>query len=382
MIKLTEEEKLVLDTVRRIADNELKPRAAEIDEKAVFPEHAHSIFAENGLLNPLLPERFGGVEMSMLTTVMILEEIARVCASSALLIIAQTDGMLPILHGGSDRLKEKYLTRLGGESKLLTAFAATEPAAGSDLLAMRTRAVRDGDGYVVSGQKCFITNGSVADLFVLYACTDPEKKARGISAFVVEKGTAGLSYGKNEHKMGMRGSVNSELFFDGMRLPAENLIGEEGSGFSNLMQTLSQNRLLCAAQAVGIARGAIGEAIAYARERVQFGKPIAHLTPIQFMVADMAAVTEASRLLCYQAAEEFDAGDVKAGALHGGMAKFLASDNAMRVTTDAVQIMGGYGYMKDYPVERMMRDAKLTQIYTGTNQITRMVTGRSLLLET
>jgi alkylation response protein AidB-like acyl-CoA dehydrogenase len=381
MIKLTEDQKLVLDTVKKIAVNELEPRAAEIDEKAEFPTHALKVFAENGLLNPLLPAQYSGVEMSMLSMVMILEEISKVCASSALLIIAQADGMLPILHGGSAELKEKFLNRLGGDSQLLTAFAATEPSAGSDLLSMKTRAVRDGDHYVVNGQKCFITNGSVADLFTLYAYTDPDKKAKGISAFVVEKGTPGLSYGKNEHKMGMRGSVNSEMFFEDMKIPAENLIGEEGTGFSNLLQTLSQNRLFCAAQAVGIAQGAMGYAINYAKERVQFGKPIARLIPIQLMIADMAASAEAARALCYQAAEEFDAHDYKAGALHGGMAKFLASDTAMRVTTDAVQVMGGYGYMKDYPVERMMRDAKLTQIYTGTNQITRMVTGRSLLLE-
>jgi alkylation response protein AidB-like acyl-CoA dehydrogenase len=379
MIDLTEDQKLILETVRKIAVNDLEPRAAEIDEKAEFPEHAKKIFAENGLLNPLLPADYGGVEMSMLTMVMILEEISKVCASSALLILAQADGMLPILHGGSDELKQKYLSRLGGDSQLLTAFAATEPAAGSDLLAMKTRAVRDKDHYVVNGQKCFITNGSVADIFTLYAYTDPDKRAKGISAFVVEKGTPGLSYGKNEHKMGMRGSVNSELFFEDMQIPAENLIGEEGTGFKNLMQTLSQNRLFCAAQAAGIAQGAIAHAINFAKERVQFGKPIAHLAPIQFMIADMAAATEAARQLCHRAAEEFDAGDFKAGALHGGMAKFLASDTAMKVTTDAVQIMGGYGYMKDYPVERMMRDAKLTQIYTGTNQITRMVTGRTLL---
>jgi alkylation response protein AidB-like acyl-CoA dehydrogenase len=379
MIKLTEDQKLVLDTVKKIAVNELEPRAAEIDEKAEFPTHARKVFAENGLLNPLLPAQYGGVEMSMLTMVMILEEISKVCASSALLIIAQADGMLPILHGGSAELKEKFLSRLGGDSQLLTAFAATEPSAGSDLLAMKTRAVRDGDHYVINGQKCFITNGSVADLFTLYAYTDPDKKAKGISAFVVEKDTPGLTYGKNELKMGMRGSVNSEMFFEDMKIPASNMIGAEGTGFSNLMQTLSNNRLFCAAQAVGIARGAIDQAVTFARERIQFGKPIAALAPIQFMIADMAAATEAAGLLVYQAAEEFDAHDYKAGALHAGMVKFLASDTAMQVTTDAVQIMGGYGYMKEYPVERMMRDAKLTQIYTGTNQITRMVTGRTLL---
>jgi len=379
MFSPNEEQKIILESVRRIAARELEPRAAELDEQAAFPEAALEVFADNGLLNPLLPESYDGVESSMLTTVMIIEEIARVCASSALLIIAQTDGMLPILHGGPEALRQKFLGQLGGDSRKLTALAATEPGAGSDLLSIKTRAVRDGDDYVINGRKCFITNGSRADFIVVYAYTAPEKRARGMSALVVEKGTPGLTYGKNERKMGMRGSVNSELLFDDMRVPAANLIGEEGSGFGNLLQTLSMNRLFCAAQAVGIARGALDHAVSFARERVQFGKPIAYLGPIQFMIADMATAVEAARLLTRQAAVEFDRGDTKAGALHGGMAKVLASDSAMRVTTDAVQIMGGYGYMKDYPVERMMRDAKLTQIYTGTNQIARMVTGRALL---
>lgn len=374
-----EQQQIILESVRRIATRELEPRAAELDEQAAFPEAALEIFADNGLLNPLLPESYGGTDSSMMTTVMIIEEIAKVCASSALLIIAQTDGMLPILHGGPEPLRKKFLDQLGGDSRKLTALAATEPGAGSDLLSMKTRAVRDGADYVINGQKCFITNGSVADLTVVYAYTAPEKQSRGMSAFVVEKGTKGLGYGKNERKMGMRGSINSELLFEDMRVPAANMIGEEGSGFANLLKTLSMNRLFCAAQAVGIAGGALQHAITFARERVQFGKPIAFLEPIQFMIADMATAVEAARLLTRQAAAEFDRGDKQAGALHGGMAKVLASDTAMQVTTDAVQVMGGYGYMKDYPVERMMRDAKLTQIYTGTNQIARMVTGRALL---
>jgi alkylation response protein AidB-like acyl-CoA dehydrogenase len=244
---------------------------------------------------------------------------------------------------------------------------------------MKTRAVRRRDGWVIDGQKCFITNGSVADLLVVYAYTDPGKGAKGISAFVVEKGTPGLSYGRNESKMGMRGSVNSELFFEGMEVPADNLIGAEGQGFANLMQTLTMNRVFCAAQAVGLAQGALDEAIRHARQRVQFGAPIANLAPIQFMIADMATATEAARLLTRKAARLFDEGDREGAALHGGMAKTFASDTAMQVTTDAVQVLGGAGYMTDHPVERMMRDAKLTQIYTGTNQITRMVTGRALL---
>jgi alkylation response protein AidB-like acyl-CoA dehydrogenase len=379
MFQLTEEQQSVVEMVRRVAAREIAPRARELDEKSLFPDHAGRIFAELGLLNPLLPAEYGGSGMGMLTTVLVIEEVARVCASTALLLIAQSDGMLPILHGGSAELKARTLGRLGGGSRLLTALAATEPTAGSDLLAMKTRAVRRGDEYVIDGQKCFITNGSVADILVVYACTAPDQGAKGISAFVVEKGTPGLSYGRNESKMGMRGSVNSELFFEGMRVPAANRVGEEGGGFANLLQTLSMNRTFCAAQAVGIGQGALDAAIAHARERVQFGKPIAHLAVIQSMIADMAAAVESSRLLTRKAAALFDEGDARQGALYGGMAKTLASDAAMRVTTDAVQVLGGYGYMKDHGVERMMRDAKLTQIYTGTNQITRIVTGRALL---
>ena len=379
MFKLDEEQKMILETVHRIAEREIAPRAAELDEKAGFPHHAVDIFAQNGLLTPLLPTEHGGVQLSFLLFSMVLEEIAKVCSSSALILIAQADGMLPILHGGGEALKERYLERLSGESTQLTALAATEPSAGSDILSMRTRAVRKGDKYIVNGQKCFITNGSVADFFVLYAYTDPSKGARGISAFVVEKSFPGLVYGKNENKMGMRGSTNSELYFEDMEVPAENLVGAEGQGFSNLMRTLSMSRLFCASQAVGIADGALTQATKYARERVQFSKPIAALSPIQFMIADMAAGVESARLLNYKAASLFDEGEKKAGTF-AAMAKFTASDTAMRVTTDAVQIMGGYGYMKDYPVERMMRDAKLTQIYTGTNQIMRLVVGRDILL--
>ncbi|GLI37799.1 acyl-CoA dehydrogenase family protein [Geobacter hydrogenophilus] len=380
MKHLTEEQKLTLDMVRDVATREIAPRALELDEKSLFPEYARDLFAKLGLLNPLLPAAYGGTEMGVLTLALILEELSRVCASTALLLIAQTDGMLPIIHGGSPELKERYLRRFTGESTLLTALAATEPAAGSDLLAMKTRAERKGDKYVINGQKCFITNGSVADVIVVYAYTDPEKGSKGISAFVVEKGTPGLVYGRNESKMGMRGSINSELFFENMEVPAENIIGAEGTGFANLMQTLSTNRVFCAAQAVGIAQGALDIAIRHTQDRVQFGKPIAHLAPVQFMIADMATAVEASRLLTRKAAELLDDGDKKA-VLYGSMAKTMASDTAMRVTTDAVQVLGGSGYMKENGVERMMRDAKLTQIYTGTNQITRMVTGRALLFQ-
>jgi alkylation response protein AidB-like acyl-CoA dehydrogenase len=379
MLKLSEEQQMIIDTVRRITAREIAPRAAELDDTGVFPEYARKLFAENGLLNPLLPSKYGGVETSFLTFSMIIEEIAKACASSALILIAQADGTIPLLHGGSEELKEKYLTRLADDSTALTAIAATEPSAGSDVISMRTRAVRKGDSYVVNGQKCFITNGSLADFFVLYAYTAPEKKAKGISAFVVEKDFPGLVYGKNENKMGMRGSVNSELFFEDMVVPAENLVGIEGQGFANLMQTLAMSRLFCASQAVGIGQGALDQAVGYARERIQFGKPIAALSTIQFMISDMAAGVESARLLTRKAASLFDDGETKEAELNASLAKFLASDTAMKVTTDAVQILGGYGYMKDYPVERMMRDAKLTQIYTGTNQIMRLVAGKSIL---
>lgn len=379
MFKLDEEQKMILETVRRIAAKEVAPRAAELDETAGFPQHAIDVFAENGLLTPLLPAEYGGVQISLLLFSMVLEEIAKVCASSALVLIAQADGMLPILHGATGDLKRRFLERLSGDSKQLTAIAATEPSAGSDILSMRTKAVRKGDKYVVNGQKCFITNGSVADFFVLFAYTDTSKGARGISAFVVEKSFPGLVYGKNENKMGMRGSINSELYFEDMEIPVENLIGAEGQGFANLMKTLSMSRLFCASQAVGIADGALTHAIQYARERVQFSKPIGALSPIQFMIADMAAGVESARLLTREAANMFDEREEKKAGVFAAMAKCTASDTAMRVTTDAVQIMGGYGYMKDYPVERMMRDAKLTQIYTGTNQIMRLVAGRSIL---
>ena len=376
---LNEVQRLVLDSIRKIADNDLAPGAASLDEKGGFPHHTHRVLAENGFLTPLLPQEFGGSGLDFLSFALILSEVGRVCAASALLLIAQADGMLPILHGGGQKLKEKYLGRLGSGSRQLTALAATEPDAGSDLLAMKTRAVLKGDRYIINGQKCFITNGSVADFFSLFAFTDPAAGSRGMSAFVVEKDFPGLSYGKNENKMGMRGSINSTLIFEDLEVPKENLIGQEGEGLKSLLQTLGMSRMFCAAQAVGIAQGALDHSLRYARERVQFGKPIAALSPIQFMIAGMAALLEASRLLTWKTAALYDQGKTKEADQTSALAKFFASDAAMRITTDAVQVHGGYGYMKEYTVERLMRDAKLTQIYTGTNQIMRLVAGRSLL---
>lgn len=377
MVRLEEEERLVLETVRRIAVDRIKPRASEIDQKGEFPWDVVELFSQNGILAPLLPERYGGIGARYLLFAMILEEIAQHCASSALILIAQADGMMPILKGGDPEQKERFLPCLA-QGKL-AAFAATEPQAGSDVLSMRTRARAVRGGYLLNGQKCFITNGSVAELISVYAYTNPWNKAGGLSCFVVQRGTKGLSYGKNENKMGMRGSINSELFFEDLFVPEENRIGPEGSGFTNLMQSLDGSRMFAAAQAVGLAQGAINQAVSYAKGRIQFGRPISEFQAIQFMIADMVASTEAARLLTYKAAICLDEDETAQIPAFCAMAKFLASDTAMRVTTDAVQVLGGYGYMKDFPVERMMRDAKLIQIYTGTNQIMRMVTARAIL---
>jgi alkylation response protein AidB-like acyl-CoA dehydrogenase len=377
MIELSQEQGMVLNTVRDIAQEKVKPRAAEIDEKAAFPWDTVKIFADNGILTPLLPEKYGGIGAEYLLFCMILEEIAKVCASSALILIAQADGMLPILFQGSEELKGRILPGL--TKGKLAAFAATEPGAGSDILSMRTRAVRKGDTYVLNGQKCFTTNGSIADLISVFAYTDPDKGSKGVTAFAIEKGSRGLVYGKNESKMGMRGCVNSELFFEDLIVPKENRIGEEGGGVPNMMVALDTSRMFAASQAVGLAQGAIDQAITYSKQRIQFNRPISAFQAIQFMIADMVAAVESARLLTYQAARHMDRKKMHLVPRFCAMAKFVASDTAMRVTTDAIQVMGGSGYMKDYPLERMMRDAKLIQIYTGTNQIMRVVTARELL---
>ncbi len=377
MIELDQEQIMILETVRTISQEKLKPRAAEIDAKGEFPWDSVKLFSENGMLTPLLPKQYGGMGADYLLFSLILEEISRVCASSALILIAQADGMLPILYGGNEKLKAKYLPGLAGDK--LCAFAATEPEAGSDIISIRTSAVPKGDMYEINGRKCFITSGSVADILCLYAHTNPGKGAKGITAFVVEKGSPGLEYGKNEGKMGMRGSINSELIFDGLMVSRDNIIGKEGEGVGNMMAALDTSRLFSASQAVGLAQGAIDEAVRYSKQRIQFNRPISEFQAIQFMIADMAAATEAARLLTYQAARHVDNGRKNLIPKFSAMAKFMASDTAMKVTTDAVQVMGGYGYMKDHPVESMMRDAKLIQIYTGTNQIMRVVAAREIL---
>ena len=376
MFDLSDEQRQILETVRRITREKIKPAAAEIDETGEFPWKIVELFAENGILAPLVPEEYGGIGADHLLFSMIIEEISKASATAALILISQADGIEPIMHLGSDEQKKKYLP-MAVQGKL-ACFAATEPDAGSDIQAMRTRAVRDGEKYTVNGQKCFITNGSIADFMTLFTYTDPDKKSKGITVFVVDKGTEGIVFGKNENKMGMKGCVNTQIFFEDLVVPVENRLGEEGEGFLCMMKAFEIGRVLTASQAVGLAQGAIDETVRYTKERIQFGKPIAALQAIQFMVADMVAGTEASRLLTYQAATDLDKNDRNRIPTSCSIAKFMASDNSMKVTTDAVQIFGGYGYMKDYPVERMMRDAKLIQIYTGTNQIMRLVTAREI----
>ncbi len=376
MFKLRDEQNRILETVRRITRDKIKPIAGKIDETGEFPWKIIELFAENGLLAPLVPEEYGGIGADYLLFSMILEEISKASATAALLLISQADGIAPIMYLGNDIQKKKYLP-MAVQGKI-ACFAATEPDAGSDIQAMRTRAARHEKGYTVNGQKCFITNGSIADFMTLFTYTDPDKKSKGITVFVVDKGTEGLVYGKNENKMGMKGCVNTQLFFEDLNIPFENRLGEEGQGFLCMMKAFEIGRVLTASQAVGLAQGAIDEAVKYTKQRIQFGKPISALQAIQFMLADMVANTEASRLLTYQAATDLDNGDKNRIPMSCSIAKFVASDTAMKVTTDAVQIFGGYGYMKDYPVERMMRDAKLIQIYTGTNQIMRLVTAREI----
>lgn len=379
LFQLDEEQRLILQSVREIVQKEIKPRAAELDETGEFPWDTVRIFAKNDVLNPLLPRKYGGVQISMLTFCMILEEISKGCASSALLLITQAEGTLPIVYGADENLKRKYLTRLAGDSQILTTVGGVDPSAGSGLLAFKTRVELRAESYVLQGEKCFVKNGSVADFLVLYASTDPSREREGVSAFVIEKGFPGLIYVRNENQMGMRGSIYSEISLANLEVPRENLIGKEGEGLSHMLKTLGAGRLFTAIQAVGLAQGGMEESISYARQRIQFDKPISHHAPIQYMIAEMATGIESARLLAYETALLFDGEEWKKAETQAAMAKYMASEVAMKTTIDAVQIMGGYGYMRDYPAERLMRDAKLTQIYTGTNQIMKLIVGRDLM---
>ncbi len=365
------------ETIRRIAVERVAPRAAEIDADAEYPRDIRGLFAEHDLLGLPFDAEHGGTGTGTLMLNIAVEEIAAACASSALILMVQELGTLPIRLFGTDEQKQRFLPRCAS-GEWTPAFALSEPDAGSDPGGMRTRAVREGDEWVIDGTKNWITNLGVNDFYIVFAVTDPEEAhSRGISAFIVESDREGVSVGKLEHKMGIRGSPTGQPVFDGVRVPAENLIGTENEGFKVAMATIDRSRLGVAAQAVGIAQGATDYAAAYAQERRQFGKPIASFQGIQFKLAEMETRTAAARELLYRACAKVDTGDRDMGK-HSAMAKLFASDTAMWVTTEAVQVLGGYGYVNEYPVERMMRDAKITQIYEGTNEIQRLVIARTL----
>ncbi|HHV93582.1 MAG TPA: acyl-CoA dehydrogenase [Firmicutes bacterium] len=374
---LTEEQQMIKELAARIADEKIKPVAAELDEKEEFPWELMRILGEADLFAVWVPEEYGGLGGGVFEQVLVVEELSRACSGVSVSYAASALGSFPIIMFGTEEQKQRYLPDIAS-GKRLAAFALTEANAGSDVSGIATTAVLDGDEYVLNGTKQWITNGGEADIYTVIAVTDKEKGPRGYSAFIVEKGTPGLSFGKKEKKLGIRASATREVIFDNCRIPKENLLGREGQGFIIAMKTFDKTRPGVAAQAVGIAQGALDEAVKYARERVQFGQPISSFQGIQFMLADMATQIEAARALVYSVARWIDSGakDVSQAA---AMAKVFASDVAMKVTVDAVQILGGYGYMREYPVEKMMRDAKITQIYEGTNQIQRSIIALDLI---
>ncbi len=365
------------EAVRQLARERIEPRAAEIDRTAEYPWDVVDLFRSHDVFAVAFPPEYGGVSGSALTLAMVIEEVAKVCATSSLLLAVQALGGYPILLGGSEAQRREFLPRLAS-GELISAYALSEPDAGSDPAAMRTRARRDGGDYVLEGSKMWITNGSVADLIVVFAVTDPGRGSRGISAFLVDGESEGLERRPIHGKLGIRGSDTAELSFRSCRVPAARLLGQEGDGFRIAMGVLDRSRPQIGAQALGIGAGALERAVTYAKERRQFGRPIAEFQGLQFMLADMAVQLEASRQLVHAACRAIDEKQEGVTRL-AAMAKLMASDTAMRVTTDAVQVLGGYGYVNEFPLERMMRDAKITQIYEGTNQIQRVVIAKQLL---
>jgi alkylation response protein AidB-like acyl-CoA dehydrogenase len=377
--KLSDDQKMLRDSVRRIAESEFGPRAAEVDETEKFPREAFRTLAENGLMGIQIPEEYGGAGAGMLSLILTVEEVARVCGSTSVILTTQALASDPLLIGGTEEQKKKYLCRLAsGES--LGACAITEPGAGSDVSGMKTVAKKVNGGYVLNGSKIFITNAGESDIITVLAYTDKEKGSKGISMFIVEKEDKGFIVGRQEHKMGIHGSDTRELTFEDLFVPEDRLLGKEGDGFKILMATFNYTRPAVGAQALGIAQGALTQTIRYSKERVQFGKTLASFQGLQWMIAEMALGVETARTMVYRAAatidDEPDSPDIPKLS---SMAKWYASDVAMKVTTDAVQIFGGYGYSREYPVERMMRDAKITQIYEGTNQVQRMIVAGQIL---
>ena len=371
------EQVAIRDTIRELVQDRVAPRAAEIDQTQEYPKDIERLFAENGILGIPFPEEYGGISGSSVTICMGIEEIAKACASSSLILAVQALGSYPILVAGSEEQKKRLCPPLASGDEV-AAYALSEPGSGSDAAAMRTRATKHGGEYVLNGTKQFITHGSIAGTLVVFAQTDPNENHRGISAFVVEREKSPWKVEKLEHKLGIRGSPTAQIVLEDVKVPAANRLGEEGAGFKIALAVLDRSRPGIGAQALGIAEGAFAYALNYVKERQQFGQPIASFQGIQFMLADIATQIEASRHLVFQAATKVDS---KAADLTkvAAMAKLFASDMAMKVTTDCVQLLGGYGYISDYPVERMMRDAKITQIYEGTNQIQRVVIARARL---
>ncbi|NSW90467.1 MAG: acyl-CoA dehydrogenase family protein [Firmicutes bacterium] len=376
---LTEEQQMIKELAAKIADEKIAPVALKYDEEGIFPHDIIKILADSDLCGVYIPEEYGGLGGGVFEMSLVVEELSRACAGIALAFAGTGLGIFPIILFGSEEQKRKYLPDVAAGKKL-AAFGLTEANAGSDAAGIQTTAVLDGDEYILNGTKQWITNGGEADIYTIIACTNRSRGARGFSAFIVEKGTPGFSFGKKENKMGIRASATRELVFENCRIPRENLLGREGMGFLVAMKTLDRTRPGVAAQALGIAQGAFDEALKYSRQRIQFGQPISSFQAIQHMLADMAIQIEAARCLVYQTCRHIDSGE-KDISKESAMAKVMASDVAMKVTTDAVQILGGYGYMKEYPVEKRMRDAKITQIYEGTNQIQRNIIALELIKE-
>ncbi|MGW1060939.1 acyl-CoA dehydrogenase family protein [Micromonospora rubida] len=375
--RLPEEHGAIREAVREICAAKVAPHAAEADETGEFPKASYDALRSADFHAPHIPVEYGGAGADALATAIVIEEVARACASSSLIPAVNKLGTLPLILAGSEELKRRYLTPVAAGDAMFS-YCLSEPDAGSDAASMTTRAVRDGDHWVLNGVKRWITNAGVSEYYTVFAVTDPTARSRGISAFVVEKSDPGVSFGAPEKKLGIKGSPTREVYLDNVRVPADRMIGAEGTGFGTAMRTLDHTRVTIAAQAVGIAQGALDYAKGYVRERKQFGKPVAEFQGIQFMLADMGMKLEAARQLTYTAAGKSERGDADL-TYFGAAAKCFASDAAMEITTDAVQLLGGYGYTRDYPVERMMRDAKITQIYEGTNQVQRVVMARQLL---
>jgi len=378
---LTDFQKEIRDLAWEIAQEKVIPVAAELDEKNQFPKEIMEVLAQSDFFRLFVPEEYGGMVekgKGMLELCLVTEQLARACGGVAVTYAATALGIFPVILYGNEEQKKKYLPRVADGT--LAAFAVTEPAAGSDISVIQTTAKKDGDYYILNGTKHFITNGGEADIYVVIAMTNKAKGARGASAFIIEKGTPGFEFGKKEDKMGIRASATRELIFNDCKVPKENLLGREGMGFIITLKTFDMSRPGVAAQALGIAQGAFDVALDYVRKREQFGRPISSFQGIQWMLADMATKIEAARALIYSVARMADSGITNI-AKESAMAKMYASDIAMEVTTDAVQLLGGYGYMKEYPVEKFMRDAKITQIYEGTNQIQRNVIAQHLIKE-